>query len=998
MTRYLTINKDEKERAKRVAGRLEDGSPAIAYDGKLRLWYAKEGADLSKVSEWIPKQETNQDTADAVTSFTDHLVNSGLVVEGQAIMDGKRHRVQTILDKKGQKSGEYAGYLNQDIPGGWHIDYRASEDTISWKHGSSQKYSVEKALANRALAEQRKLKSELDAKKKYDRVAAEAQKSYSNLSRSDSSESYLKNKGVSATIGIKSNGNGGIVIPLRDTEGSIRTYQTIHENGFKSLLKDGEKQGNYFVVGATDVRGRDEIYYAEGFSTAASIHQATNKPVVMTVDGGNLPKVAEKLFAQNPNAKHVFFADDDRDLVTNGKPDNKGVVKATEAANLSGGLVVIPKFKTPTKELTDFNDLHSAEGLDVVALQIKEAIKKREIMAESQNDNNTESIEGTAIDGESKNVNLENANETALSLEEKKALYEKGLAKYQRAYSKTIELRSEFARKPGYVRQKQPDELAYQGAKKTFGEFKPSDKKYMAGNDNQGRGVDVKMPDGSTDNIPNQLSLYNKVVAFNKARGKFYDEKHIKATSPSDYQRLQSISNALEDAKKEVLNSAEDRSHALTELSKLEKEVVSGDKPSDYSKPDNVRTTVEPKTQSSNSTHSPPTSNSDNEVSTDDTDIKPKSDNPHEALFNRYRVQDTNKGAVFYWKETDKEAFKDDGKRLSTTSENEAVAESIVEVADAKGWTSMKVKGTDKFKRQVWLQAQARGIDVKGYKPTKQDLSELGEVKKKLDKENSAEKVSSENSIEDTSSKQTSSNNSSDKQEIGLSPKNSKPPIADTQNNKANYERLALLSADKSVTKTERTLADGQSTVSVNYDNDGKNETVTFRVDKNTKLATPSIYKNNDNKESTEFASNSNPHDLAIGNKIEERLSSLVDRQNESSAEKPNQLDQGSIDSDSAQRDRRKELEQAFNSLSQREAVRKHPELLEVYKLDAAANELAEKRIDNESSRSAFVAAVRERSFDELSQDKALPVVPKELPQKSNDNEPTQNQQQDPER
>lgn len=64
-------------------------------------------------------------------------------------------------------------------------------------------------------------------------------------------------------------------------------------------------------------------------------------------------------------------------------------------------------------------------------------------------------------------------------------------------------------------------------------------------------------------------------------------------------------------------------------------------------------------------------------------------------------------------------AFVDYGTRLQTNrSFDGPVVQDMVSIAAARGWDSMKVTGTEAFRRAVWLEAASRGIAVVGYKPT----------------------------------------------------------------------------------------------------------------------------------------------------------------------------------------------------------------------------------------------------------------------------------------
>jgi hypothetical protein len=83
-------------------------------------------------------------------------------------------------------------------------------------------------------------------------------------------------------------------------------------------------------------------------------------------------------------------------------------------------------------------------------------------------------------------------------------------------------------------------------------------------------------------------------------------------------------------------------------------------------------------------------------------------------------------GAKFYFKDRqDTVAFKDKGERMVTASNEDRVAKAMATMAEAKGWKTITISGHPEFKRQVWLEANARGIEVRGYKPNERDLQAL---------------------------------------------------------------------------------------------------------------------------------------------------------------------------------------------------------------------------------------------------------------------------------
>lgn len=70
-------------------------------------------------------------------------------------------------------------------------------------------------------------------------------------------------------------------------------------------------------------------------------------------------------------------------------------------------------------------------------------------------------------------------------------------------------------------------------------------------------------------------------------------------------------------------------------------------------------------------------------------------------------------------------AFHDKGNRLETATDSARVADALVRIAQARGWDEIRVSGFEQFRREVWIEASARGMQVKGYTPTEQDRAEL---------------------------------------------------------------------------------------------------------------------------------------------------------------------------------------------------------------------------------------------------------------------------------
>jgi putative DNA primase/helicase len=100
------------------------------------------------------------------------------------------------------------------------------------------------------------------------------------------------------------------------------------------------------------------------------------------------------------------------------------------------------------------------------------------------------------------------------------------------------------------------------------------------------------------------------------------------------------------------------------------------------------------------------------------------------SLSNRYLIADDK----YYFRDRGQAlAFEDLGRRIATVHNDPEVARSMVDLAQAKGWTSLKVKGSDVFKSEVWLLAAQRGMDVAGYRPKEIDKARLAAIEAERD-------------------------------------------------------------------------------------------------------------------------------------------------------------------------------------------------------------------------------------------------------------------------
>jgi predicted P-loop ATPase len=173
--------------------------------------------------------------------------------------------------------------------------------------------------------------------------------------------------------------DGGLILPMMrydEERPAMVGKQSIAADGTKKFSSGMNKQGAACRLGDVPEDGGD-IGLGEGYATCLSVRAASDWqfPVFVGFDAGNLIHVALILRAKYPASRIIVFGDDD---YLTGQP---GLAAANEAAHAVGNAVVIMPVITAARRaakkdeslplLTDFNDLHVAESLDVVREQIR---------------------------------------------------------------------------------------------------------------------------------------------------------------------------------------------------------------------------------------------------------------------------------------------------------------------------------------------------------------------------------------------------------------------------------------------------------------------------------------------------------------------------------------------------------------------------------------------------------------------------------------------------
>lgn len=238
-----------------------------------------------------------------------------------------------------------------------------------------------------AQAEKRERERKLAAaqyRERADQAQRVARGLWSEAERDGVPSPYLQRKGVQA-YGLRTMPDGTLLVPMRNAAGELQNVQRIapvkppadSPVPEKRYLPGGRKQGLLHLIGGAGVCTRDGepvpvLLLAEGYATAASLHEATGRPVAVCFDAGNLKAVAIELREVYPDALMVMCGDDDTgtEAEKGRNPGRKAAESAMRAAITDTGWAMVVMPTGLPEGGTDFNDLHMHAGLDEVRKQL----------------------------------------------------------------------------------------------------------------------------------------------------------------------------------------------------------------------------------------------------------------------------------------------------------------------------------------------------------------------------------------------------------------------------------------------------------------------------------------------------------------------------------------------------------------------------------------------------------------------------------------------------
>lgn len=266
-------------------------------------------ANLTNIlgTAWKPPAEPTYDPPEL--QLADAMRSAGLTPPTNIVIDGKLHRFNSgTKGKPGKdKSGWYLAFPD-GVPAGTFGCWRAGLEH-NWRANVGRTLTAAEEMAHtRRIAEAKTLR---DAELKRQReVASEtAEKIWTDGSAASPDHPYLVRKKI-GTHGARVTGDGRLMVPLYNAEGALSSIQYIDPDGGKLYHSGGQTGGCFWLVGTTDEPGT--IYVAEGFATAATIHERMNRPCIVAYSASNIVPVVGTVREQfGVNQDIVIVADND---------------------------------------------------------------------------------------------------------------------------------------------------------------------------------------------------------------------------------------------------------------------------------------------------------------------------------------------------------------------------------------------------------------------------------------------------------------------------------------------------------------------------------------------------------------------------------------------------------------------------------------------------------------------------------------------------------------
>ena len=643
-----------------------------------------------------------------------------------------------------------------------------------------------KAEREAKRAEEARFAAEERAKK------VEQARKYVSISKdADFTHPYLQKKGIDTPEGIaglkhyKTHNNHLLYIPIQDKDGNIQGVQRIFPDGNKGIV--GNKVGGFFVMGDLSEAREKGVILAEGYATAYALHKnSDHTPVVVGFDAHNIINVAKILKDKLPeDTKLIVAADNDIHLEKAGKT-NEGIAGAKQAVAAFGqnATMIYPTFppEVISGKMSDFDDYQrnvNSEGIKQAIDQAKaklglstELNKEQGINPMEKQPENTSAASEQQIPTEAPSplpvdekppAPLERTKEEEAvpdlppPMSDAEIMASMGQSPdyeqdyYQPETYNSIELGK--TEEKAVEQQKVAEPTRRQSSVPADGEriVTVGSAPYLHNDQNKespyivlerdGKertvwGVDI--PDAmerSGAEVGDRIRLHSLGKQPVEVEVPIYDKNGevIGMETKAAYRNIFDMEIVREqDKQKEAESSAQDyRRDAIEQASHdtdIQEQIQHGEAPDSMKdKADKAFAIAnDPELQRSQADYEDSMRRQNAEQAQLEFRIP-------DSVAAQYRTNGNEKYMLD--PRTDKLAIDARSENILKTRNNDKkTIKNMLAIAETNGWQNIKVKGSPEFKKEMWLQARLKGLEVQGYKPSEQDKKLLETRKAQLER------------------------------------------------------------------------------------------------------------------------------------------------------------------------------------------------------------------------------------------------------------------------
>jgi phage/plasmid primase-like uncharacterized protein/KaiC/GvpD/RAD55 family RecA-like ATPase len=268
----------------------------------------------------------------------------GMVPPDELVFDGVLHRFSSTGKRK-DDSGWYVAYDGQ-VPAGAFGDWRTGIET-TWRADIGRELSHVEQMQHATRMREMKAKRERELAVLRESAAQSAIEQWDAAPLASDEHPYLKRKGVS-NPGLRVASDGRLMAPMY-VGTDLASLQMISVDGEKRFFKGGKTGGAWWAIGGALDSSCKRVYLAEGVATAASIFEATGKPVAIAYSASNMTSTAQSVRAIVGSVCEVVIVGDFDESGT-------GEREGKKAAQACGGTFIMPPI------IGDANDYAQAGG------------------------------------------------------------------------------------------------------------------------------------------------------------------------------------------------------------------------------------------------------------------------------------------------------------------------------------------------------------------------------------------------------------------------------------------------------------------------------------------------------------------------------------------------------------------------------------------------------------------------------------------------------------